>query len=808
MKNLLLFLLLTDTFYIAAQQLCKGSLTGDEFNANKYQTYFLPQGHKFQSKDNYGLKVQYPFPQQSKLVTMMASGAPWIGSLTNGKLYIASQSYISSFQQDYCTGPLDSNGLKYEDECALYDRTWNVYREDVLRHTADFTTDHKIDDTIASIFGWPGEGNLFFARFNEFNLPDNHIGGWAPFADNNQNGIYEPNLGEYPAIYVKGKLTHPEQLMWMVFNDQGSHTNSHGRPLGVEIQLTVYGYYCQDNELLNNSLFNSYKVINQSGITLDSLFFGQFHDYRIGCDEDDYVGCDTLRHTEFAYNMDELDGDDGSFCTSGSQTISLHTPVQSFTYLSHPMYSFIKQSMWQSPQNDIEHYRMLTGRWRTGQPITIGGNGQGTDPGLQTTRYIYHGDPRDTGSWSELTVGEPVNRSQTISSVALEDLEPGEQVTVEGVYIFSIDTTRTHLEQFDVMDDNIDHMLEMLTDLDSHCTPFASCVDDDCVWPGDFNHDLIVDHRDLLYWGVTQNTTGPERNGLSNWRGHYADDWTKNFYNGTNAKHQDADGNGLIDKNDLQSNLNHFHLTTPGYTPDDQYPTGNELAILSDPMDHNGDIGYVRVVTQRPIHDLYGIAFELEFDTTYFGYSELIQRFPLDSLGVYFEGHSPDLYNTLYDFQASGDTRYSFVSTAEEFTIPDEFLLLRIPFGLKEKNGWPLEYLPDQFTLRLKNLTAINKDGREIQLGAEPLIVYNPLITSTNSLQTNSLKIFPNPCHESFIVQSDIAGDLDIVNIQGKMMKTVGANELSSPVRVEDLMPGMYFLRQSGSQTISKLIIQ
>jgi len=72
MKNLLLFFLLADTFLSTAQIPCKGSLIGYEFNANKFQTYFLPQGHKFQSIDHDGLNVLYPFPQKSKFVEMIA----------------------------------------------------------------------------------------------------------------------------------------------------------------------------------------------------------------------------------------------------------------------------------------------------------------------------------------------------------------------------------------------------------------------------------------------------------------------------------------------------------------------------------------------------------------------------------------------------------------------------------------------------------------------------------------------------------------------------------------------------------------
>jgi hypothetical protein len=806
MKNLLIVFTLLP-FAIHGQQKCVGSLNGHEFNANKIQTYLLPQGHKFQALNHYGLFVPYPSPSNNPYLKTISSSAPWIGGYSDGKLYMAAQQYITSIEQDYYNGPLDLNGMKYLNDCHLFDRAWNVFREDVLHHIYDFQTDGKIDDTIAAIFGWPAEGNSSFSRFNGFELDENHNGGWAPFADHNLNNRYEPQLGEYPVAYLKGKPTIPGQLMWMVFNEQGQHTVTNGRPFGIEIQLTAFGYHCEDNEILNHSLFNSYKIINQSGFRLDSIFFGQFHAYEIGAtDEGDYVGCDTLRNTEFGYNEDDEDGEmhGGSYYGYG-----LHPPVQSFTYLSHPMYSFIKQTMIQTPQTDLEFYRMLTGRWRPGYPITIGGNGYSTDPGLPTTRYIYHGDPRIPGSWSELTVGDVVSRTRTISSVNLHTLLPGEQVTVEGVYSFHRDSSRSFLEQFDVMDANLDLMADVIPDIDQYCTPHEVCINNDCVWPGDFNHDHVVDHRDLLYWGVTNGTEGPSRNGLVNWRGHYAEDWSKEFYNGTNAKHQDADGNGKIDKYDLQHNLSNFSKTTPGYETHDVFPQGNELVIVSEPMDANGDIGFVRVMSKRPLHDIYGISFELAFDTFFYTYSQLYQNYPLDTLGVCFvaDDHGP-YYG--FDFsERPGDSRYSFVATNHEnFSIPDSFTFMQIPFGLKQKYQIPPKYLPYQIVIRLKNLIGINKEGRELILGADKYIIENPFSTAAGDLLHQAIKVFPNPCQEEVMILAEGLSDVEIMDVHGKLIKVIPDHDFQTPLALTELVPGMYFLRIRETESMVKIIKQ
>ena len=809
MKFPLSLLLLGIPFFIIGQVPCNGNLEQYIFNANKIQTTFSPQGQKFRGVDFGGFMVPYPFPNYSGSKQTITTGAPWIASFTEGKLYIAAQRYAHPTTFDYYVGPLDTNGLKYENECYQFDRVWNVYREDILRHMTDFQNDGKIDDTLTGVFGWPATGNQFFSRFNGFELPDPHKGGWAPFVDSNFNGIYEPQFGEYPAATLHGNLIHPDQIMWMVFNDQGIHYNTNGQPLGVEIQLTVFGYYCQNNTLLNHSLFNSYKIINQSDKRLDSLFFGQFHDYDIGCDREDYVGCDSLRNTEFGYKQDSVDGKNDPFCSSGMSGYGQHTPIQSMTYLSHPMYSFINEARMMQSNTSVEFFRILTGRWRNGKPITVGGNGMGTDPGLSTTHFIFPGDPRDADAWSELSVAGNTDRTQTISSVFLEKLQPGDQTTVECVYMFHQDTTLSYFEQFGSMYDNVDIMTDMGSDIGNFCEPYPFCVDDDCVWPGDFNHDHIVDYRDLLYWGVGQGIAGHPRNGLVSWRGHYAEDWINTFPDGTNVKHQDSDGNGMVDQQDLKFNLSNYFKTTPDYLENNKYPVGPELAIVSEPMNEEGDIGFVRVISQLPLNDVYGIAFELEFDTMYHKYSTIFQKQPLDTLGVCFVEEPDFLYYNFYPEESINSTRYSFVSTSHEnFSVPEGFTFLRIPLGLKEKYQLPLHFLPDSFVFRLKNLVAINKQGKDLHIGAEPHVVYNPVTTAVEPTEINEFQVYPNPCHDQLVIVTNSTFDVDLVDIHGKKIRTISSNEFNEPIQLAEVVPGMYYLRGKQAQKIVKIIVQ
>ena len=118
-------------------------------------------------------------------------------------------------------------------------------------------------------------------------------------------------------------------------------------------------------------------------------------------------------------------------------------------------------------------------------------------------------------------------------------------------------------------------------------------MDNDCVWPGDFDKNGIADHRDYLTWGFLNEMTGPGRNGLVSWRGHHAEDWNEE-YNGVDIKHGDGDGNGNVNLADIDINSENHLLTNRNYVPEANYPVGADVVItlmflpLQGPLKPNG----------------------------------------------------------------------------------------------------------------------------------------------------------------------------------------------------------------------------
>ncbi len=116
------------------------------------------------------------------------------------------------------------------------------------------------------------------------------------------------------------------------------------------------------------------------------------------------------------------------------------------------------------------------------------------------------------------------------------------------------------------------------------------------VWPGDMDNDGDVDEDDPLFWGIGFLQTGPARpNATTNWIAQPAQNWQFDA-NMINNKHQDADGNGVVDGADLQVVDLNFGQTTGAPTLASFIP--NTLNYFLEPLPPaSGNIRYALHVT-------------------------------------------------------------------------------------------------------------------------------------------------------------------------------------------------------------------
>lgn len=340
------------------------------------------------------------------------AAALWMSGYDGGgQLHISSQMYRQN-GNDYWPGPLDASDTLTYATATDWARIWKVNRTQIDTFLGLST--HTVANTPLPIMEWPGKGNIY--AVGNAGTVLNVTEDMAPFVDVNSNGVYEPLLGDYPKI-------SGDQALWCVFSDNGpTHTESKGKPLGVEIHTMAYAY--KRGTLVDNIIFYEYTINNKSSNTYNNFRIGQFADMDLGNYLDDYIGFDSAHRMGFVYNGAASDATYGtSIPIAGVAMIVLpgdatgsYVPAGSFAYFNNDTMAVAG-----NPGIDTEYNNYLRSKTRLGNAFTndyVGAGtptvGYGSGP---LTNYVFPGVPSNTAQWSECSSGNtPGDRRFVITS--------------------------------------------------------------------------------------------------------------------------------------------------------------------------------------------------------------------------------------------------------------------------------------------------------------------------------------------------------------------------------------------------------
>lgn len=302
-----------------------------------------------------GSTAHYYVPKDGNSTAMFCA-ALWIGGQDeNQQLRVAALKFGQS-GDDFWPGPLtvDGNASVNKSVCDEWDKIYRITKAEVQAFISSFQLDaegkpiagtYDPSTLTDAIKNWPGNGNTSLKQSKFL----------APFYDQNGDGIYSYNDGDYPYYDFSGDLcpakikanlpagsrytptptmesdtVNPnygtggkikayggllvdqvlkgDETLWWVFNDKGNaHTESGSEnPIGLEIRAQAFAF-TMNNEI-NNMTFYSYEIINRSTFTLTNTYFSQWVDCDLGYAQDDYVGCDVERGLGYCYNGTATDG--------------------------------------------------------------------------------------------------------------------------------------------------------------------------------------------------------------------------------------------------------------------------------------------------------------------------------------------------------------------------------------------------------------------------------------------------------------------------------------------------------------------
>ena len=781
---------------------CVGeNFSNDYLHANEVRASVSNIGVLFFDGDLGFYQVPY-HPDSSSLAVVSINGL-WLGAKDEaGNKKVAAVNYsVANGRTDFWPGPLDSVGMTDVSHCEKWNRIWTVRRQEIEAHLKEYFTEGVVAQPPFSLLSWPGAGNPYFQQAMGFSLPGSPQG-LAPFYDWNGDGVYDPVQGDYPL--PEGVETIPGQILWAVFNDEGGgaiHGETEGQAMRAEVHFTAWAFDCADNPLLNRTIFASYKVINRSSETLDSMHIGLYQDSDLGCYLDDGAGCSESLDSYFYYAL----GDTSIAC---GFPIYSSKAIPSVTLLNKKLTHFVVlDPACSSPLFTGPHYYDILDGVTYNGPLTYGENG--CNPDNPPTPLAYPGNPENPLEWSMVSANVSGFDVRSVASTLAGTLHPGDYAVLDIAFGYHHQFNESSFQNLPVMYDEVAQIRDMYGQhFGDVCMPVECSLD--CVWPGDANKDGIANYRDLLSIGLSLNKTGPERlDPRYYWAPFCGDDWTDNLPGHPNQKHSDCNGDGVVGPEDYKLTNINYGLTVPEYqAPPDVYPQGPEIyfevAGLADPDDLEPEQTVFLWVKIKNVPDLFGLAFQVEYDKRYF-----------------------DEFDNTVGTLEIGPQQIRTSRQANKVAILDQVDLamickdggLVIPEGILttfilKTSTFPYPLNSNQTKIRIKNIMAVREDGTLMDIGAYDIVLTFPGIATSDTKETafnEKLVAFPNPASDLLTVSIQDEG-LDGIWLYDMFGQLVLSRELFHADEwtggVGHLPPGFYALvAKSGEKMARKKLI-
>ena len=354
---------------------------------------------------------------------------------------------------------------------------------------------------------------------------------------------------------------------------------------------------------------------------------------------------------------------------------------------------------------------------------------------------------------------------------------------------------------------------------DFGCTASADVevfIDDDCVWPGDTDTNMVVNHFDLLNIGLAYDSVGTTRENPSfDWFGQPSFDWSQTTpTSNVNYKHIDTDGNGIIEAADTVAITQNFGFTHNFSDPDilNQFtdlPPSDGLTVVTpfyiepDTLIEGETIALDIILgdVSNVVTGLYGIGFSIEYDSSVVVPGSASINFDDCWLGDV----NADAISIQFDFPNPGriDAAITRIDGMEMdgyglfgdfiITLEDDILL----WGGNGSNNFGGTTTDVTADFTITNYHLINFSQEEIIVQGTTTTAPIEETTSLSFIELNELiSVFPNPAKDVFFIASQKI-DIERVRIfsatgELKTVKTKTENNLE--ISTKELASGIYFI--------------
>ncbi len=404
-----------------------------------FETSYIENSHRTQSLKMLGMLTDYEETEYFKdqgvdLFQIGYSSSFWFSALDGeGNLQVAANQYANTANYDFIAGPYVPSDNGNNEWCEFYTRTWKATSLEIRILRSAFANGSLEKEEIpVDILEWPALGNEEIGIFGE-----NQGYALAPFYDYNQDGMYDPMLGDYPIVLSENPFFLPHQFMVSFYNDGYYHKNTFGDRLNIEVLQIDYVLDCPQTPEINQCIFTRAVVRNRSAQAYEPLTIGLWEDNTLDCYDEDKVGCNVGLNATYTYNKDGIENYES--CPFLADILDAGTPLHSKLFLSHPIEGFmatssgknIEVSNINSPSSPEGYHNLLKGRWNDGTPLTFGGSGYNLGS-TDTTLFIFPDSPLDSLGWS-MQHSDSINfyDIRTLTTLHSSKVDVGETVTID-----------------------------------------------------------------------------------------------------------------------------------------------------------------------------------------------------------------------------------------------------------------------------------------------------------------------------------------------------------------------------------------
>lgn len=399
---------------------------------NNLKVPLFSRGNMFREVVGEIPKAEIP---KGEFTTVLKNQNLWFGGQDQNKeLRIAGQRFYGSHQRglDLFIGPISKASPADINE--RYNKVWKISKEEIEYHKTHFhlPTYQMPED----ILNWPAHGET--NQGEAANL--------APFTDVNQNGVYEPTLGDYPNI-------RGDQALFAMFNDaKKSHSETLGQITYTEVHVMLYAYENPYSDFVDNSFFVHYELYNRSeDLTYSDFYITQFLDYELGLYLDDYVGTHIGKNIAYVYNSDNNDEYDIGY---GENPPAFGWTLLNQDYTS-TMFRPSSIPVIGIPWTPNEIYYGMQGLYNDGSSMKYRGY---HNSGNQPTKFVFPGtsNPMFEEEWYHFTTDNPQIYTTMLATTKVENFGSGDKICLDYAGVFSRDNTSDQMHQLNQLFADVD----------------------------------------------------------------------------------------------------------------------------------------------------------------------------------------------------------------------------------------------------------------------------------------------------------------------------------------------------------------